>query len=458
MRKETKECCALANELRATGIKTDLTAIVSELKASIFTAQVADRMPKETQVFCVLASDPYLRPFDVKIDSTTYVSTLKKTIFAKNMNRLAHVDACSLTLVKMFKANMSGLTKKEVWKSKEIQNKMAYNSKDLEAPEDGKDESSMFCSVPGAYMEKDGSFFKVMNSMQKACYYLDSTLDNLCHVLVLVPQENNLSQLQGSVGTPSPQVGPSCMKLESKAIAHVDQIKWKEEMPVANNLRNEKMADVVVQLQKVHRSKFARAVTGDGKAWEIPVADKVPGTGKSFFAVNYIKKSRESWDVTKRDSFQQTLCSCHTVRVKFSSEQLTESSFESVMLKYLKKSLKSMFVTPPPMLANDYKTVERFFKDLTEVAGPVFIVLEGIENGFKGDDIKTRDRFLLFCRNILGNWLELPKVFFVVLGHASIIKYIGWQPIHTPLRASGINFKRLYPCEVDSGKRGRSQL
>ncbi|KAJ3222324.1 hypothetical protein HDU78_011801 [Chytriomyces hyalinus] len=243
------------------------------------------------------------------------------------------------------------------------------------------------------------------------------------------------------------------MKLESKAMAPVDQIKWKEERPVANDFRNEqvesKTIDVVKQLQKVHRSKFVRAVTGDGKAWEIPVADNVSGMRKAYFASHYIKKSRESWDVTKRDLFQQTLCSCHTVRVKFSSDQLTESSFESVMLKYLKAALKPMFVTPPPMLANDYKTVERFFKDLTDVAGPVFIVLEGIENGFKGNDVKTRDEFLLFCKNILGIWLDIPNVFFVVLGHASIVKYLGWQPIGTPLRASNINFKRLYPCEVD---------
>ncbi|KAJ3383296.1 hypothetical protein HDU80_001286 [Chytriomyces hyalinus] len=55
MRKETKECCALANELRATDIKTDLTTIVSTLKAS---GQVSARMPKETQEVGREGSEP----------------------------------------------------------------------------------------------------------------------------------------------------------------------------------------------------------------------------------------------------------------------------------------------------------------------------------------------------------------------------------------------------------------
>ncbi|KAJ3233803.1 hypothetical protein HDU81_001984 [Chytriomyces hyalinus] len=63
------------------------------------------------------------------------------------------------------------------------------------------------------------------------------------------------------------------------------------------------------------------------------------------------------------------------------------------MLAYLKEALEPKFITPPSMLAKDYRTVFDFLKEFTKVAGPVFIVLEDIE-----------------------------KVFFVVLGDASFFK------------------------------------
>ncbi|KAJ3382700.1 hypothetical protein HDU80_001479, partial [Chytriomyces hyalinus] len=83
---------------------------------------------------------------------------------------------------------------------------------------------------------------------------------------------------------------------------------------------------------------------------------------------------------------EASLCRCHTACIKLSTtRKRTKDSFESFMSAYLKRALEPMFITPPSMLANDYKAVYDFLMDLTEATGPILIVLNGIENAFGGD-------------------------------------------------------------------------
>ncbi|KAJ3191534.1 hypothetical protein HDU82_003560, partial [Entophlyctis luteolus] len=183
-------------------------------------------------------------------------------------------------------------------------------------------------------------------------------------------------------------------------------VRWKDEEPTVYSLRDSKLyfvnrSDAVEQLQKIHRSKFIRATTGGGIEWIIPIADNVPGLGKSEFGRHYIRKFRESRpDETRRDAFERTLCDCHTVPIEFHRGALLEDSFEAVM----------------------------------SVAGPVFIVLDEIGKAFEReidplDDFQQRDQFLSFCDNILDKWLSLKNVFFVVLGRASFLNHVGLRPL-----------------------------
>ncbi|KAJ3215625.1 hypothetical protein HDU81_001364, partial [Chytriomyces hyalinus] len=147
------------------------------------------------------------------------------------------------------------------------------------------------------------------------------------------------------------------------------------------------------------------------------------------FAMNYIRKSRETLpDATSRDTFEQSLCSCHTIRIEFQTTTFSQGSFDSAMLKLLASALKPMFAIPPSMLARTYTRVFNFLEDFTKAAGPVFIVLDEIGNVFRGDDFLKQEQVLAFCNEIIGNWFSLPHVFFIVLGSASFVEHVAEQP------------------------------
>ncbi|KAI8831462.1 hypothetical protein BJ741DRAFT_580685 [Chytriomyces cf. hyalinus JEL632] len=135
----------------------------------------------------------------------------------------------------------------------------------------------------------------------------------------------------------------------------------------------------------------------------------------------------------------------HSRSIQTHSLQLSQRSFNSTMIKYLKAAQKPMFISPFLMLSNEYETVEDFLEDLTQVAGSVYIVLDGIESAFVGNDLKVRHQFLLFCKKILSHWFALPNVFFVVLGRTSVINNVGRQPADIPMRGIRFHFERLNP-------------
>ncbi|KAJ3209671.1 hypothetical protein HDU82_000356 [Entophlyctis luteolus] len=232
-------------------------------------------------------------------------------------------------------------------------------------------------------------------------------------------------------------------------------VRWKDEEPTVYSLRDWRLyfvnrSDAVEQLQNIHRAKFMRAATGAGKEWIIPIADNVLGLGKSEFGRHYIRKSRESWpDPTRRGAFERTLCDCHTVPIEFHKGALLEDSFDAVMIRYLRKALKAMFVARPAILSNPPRTVNAFLEDLTEICGPVFIVLDEIGKAFEReleplDDFQQRDQFLSFCEIILDKWLALDNVFFVVLGRASFLNYVGLRPLNVQnVKTSRYVFERL---------------
>ncbi|KAI9329884.1 hypothetical protein BDR26DRAFT_1011589 [Obelidium mucronatum] len=230
---------------------------------------------------------------------------------------------------------------------------------------------------------------------------------------------------------------------------------WRDETPPVYSLEDHQLyfvnrTDAILQLQKIHQAKFKRAFWGSGPEWIIPIADNVLGLGKSAFGRNYIRKSRETWpNVAERDDFQKTLCGCHTVAIEFGSGALLEDSFNAVMIKLLCDALIDMFDTPPAILSMPPKSARNLLKDLTDVCGPVFIVLDEIGKAFHQqidplDDMKQREMFLSFCEHILDSWLSLKNVFFVVLGRASFLNHVGLRPLDTQHhKVSRFIFERL---------------
>ncbi|KAJ3235743.1 hypothetical protein HDU77_000208 [Chytriomyces hyalinus] len=231
-------------------------------------------------------------------------------------------------------------------------------------------------------------------------------------------------------------------------------VRWKDEAPIIYSVNKKSLyfvnrTNALEQLQKIHESKFERAVSKAGTDWIIPIADNVVGLGKSDFGRHYIRKSREMWpNAATRDPFQQTLCDCHTVHIQFVEGALLQNSFDAVMIEMLCEALEDMFVVQPAVISNPPKTVHKFLKDLTKVAGPVFIVLDEIGKAFARtndplDDFQQRDQFLLFCQCILDKWLPLQNVFFVLHGRASFLSYAALRLTNACLTPSPHTFERL---------------
>ncbi|KAI8821904.1 hypothetical protein BJ741DRAFT_636976 [Chytriomyces cf. hyalinus JEL632] len=258
---------------------------------------------------------------------------------------------------------------------------------------------------------------------------------------------------QGSRGLSDSSLSIKDSSLQSIASDSIDvDVCWKDEAPIVYSLEKRSMdfvnrTDAVKQLHEIHQSKFYRAVSHVGKEWMIPIAENGFGLGTSEFGRHYIRKSRETWpDAATRDTFQQMLCNCHTIVIEFHNGALLEDTFNAVMIKLLCMALKDMFLIPPAILSTPPKIVHEFLKNLTEVAGPVFIVLDEIGKAFQNednsfDDSQQRDKFISFCDRILDSWFSLKKVFFVVVGHASFLDNVGRGP--TNMFHKRYEFKRL---------------
>ncbi|KAF1324741.1 hypothetical protein FI667_g9561, partial [Globisporangium splendens] len=182
------------------------------------------------------------------------------------------------------------------------------------------------------------------------------------------------------------------------------------------------------QLQDIHEHNYKRVIKFPG-GWVIPIVDTVRGSSQSYFAVHYIRICRETWShVQERSPFQRTLRECCTVHLEFGKGELLTNVLDGVVIRKLVAALCDQFKRPPSILSSPPSTVNEFVKDLTDQVGPLFIVLDDIGATFEGDEVKCEvkiDKFMEFCGEIVGRWLTIPKVFFLLLGHATFLSYVG---------------------------------
>ncbi|KAJ3383901.1 hypothetical protein HDU80_001110 [Chytriomyces hyalinus] len=142
-------------------------------------------MNEKLRFFCVLNDSDLRRPFSVGVNATNVtIDELKIAVQAACTPELDYWAAANLTL--------SGFSRRE-----KAERKLGYGQ-DLE---DGHDQASEFSDLPGNCLVKGGSFYKVMNSAEDVSSFFSPLLEKrVCHVLVLVPQERALSQLQAYLG------------------------------------------------------------------------------------------------------------------------------------------------------------------------------------------------------------------------------------------------------------------
>ncbi|KAI9327218.1 hypothetical protein BDR26DRAFT_940618 [Obelidium mucronatum] len=243
------------------------------------------------KLWCVLSKDNTLALCEVAIDPTASVSSLKKAIHAEWASRLLKdVNAADLTLVRVCKAVLGGMTKKELKQSKEALSLTSYGD-DPEDP-DVDDDVSVFNDAPGVCLKKDAFLFKVMNSMTKVSCFAGSLPDDLCHVLVLMPTS--------SVETVSPAFTfKNSISVPMTAEGLWD---WVHESP-ANSSENISGSEIVSQdninkdisvlfplagrkssLQHIascFSAVYANRHSTDRNTRPIPVCSGVPGLGKT---------------------------------------------------------------------------------------------------------------------------------------------------------------------------------
>jgi hypothetical protein len=205
----------------------------------------------------------------------------------------------------------------------------------------------------------------------------------------------------------------------------------------------------IAQLQDVHRSNYNRQKFHGGCNWRIPLCDNLFGMGKSEFSQQYINRCRSAaFMPIELVNFTESLCSAHTVPICFSKGELADPAvFEERSLVILQSTLIPLFEVAPRCLYKYYPTTRSFLAEHTREAGPVFIAVDEIGRAFDGDnkdDVAQQELFLTFCESVLQSWLELPNVYFLVLGQASILNYVGARrDVFSPQSASPYDFVRL---------------
>jgi hypothetical protein len=218
-------------------------------------------------------------------------------------------------------------------------------------------------------------------------------------------------------------------------------VTWIDQPKISPMIENYEMAFVnrenaLSQLQNIHMSNLQRALNEKGADWIIPICDNMCGLGKSEFAHHYVKKCNErmaqmpiSSKLMLASKFQKSMLKAHTVRVTFRNGAMqNEETFEKVLIQNLQKKLIPLFKVAPICLFMPYSQSDKFLSELISDVGPIFIALDEIGSAFKVpgmDDLERRDLFLKFCSEVLSNWLQIPDLYFLLLGRGSFLNYVG---------------------------------
>ncbi|KAJ3230987.1 hypothetical protein HDU81_004106 [Chytriomyces hyalinus] len=106
-------------------------------------------------------------------------------------NALAQVNAMDLTLVRIYKEEVLGLTLSELKSAPDILELESYGRN----PENQRETESLFSDCRGKHLSRSGLFFKVMNSLEDvSAYFQPPPASGLYHVLVVIRQQQSKTQ------------------------------------------------------------------------------------------------------------------------------------------------------------------------------------------------------------------------------------------------------------------------
>ena len=183
----------------------------------------------------------------------------------------------------------------------------------------------------------------------------------------------------------------------------------------------------VRQLLEIHESNFARAKSGVGGNWIIPLVDNSPRVGKSSFASHYLLKL-PTLSENSESECMETLSRAHIIHIILSPGQLTDcNNFEKALLEEFRGNLRANLVQYPKFLDRS-RTTKDLLTSLTSVAGPVLVVLDKIGRAFKRRDLDKIQRsniFVDFVNTVLMSWLLKKNVFLLLIGKGTFLNHVG---------------------------------
>lgn len=243
-------------------------------------------------------------------------------------------------------------------------------------------------------------------------------------------------------------------KLKRRAPVCWEQVPSKKSGYIIPELHYIKRTEAFETLKNAHEMNFDRTDKKKGNSWLFPLADNIPGFGKTAFAMNYIDAMKEACPEQNRNSFQKSICDSHTLCVEFSMEKYDEENPEEFVTSALKKELKQTLQGfENSSLANCCDSIT-LLTELIEEMGPLFVVLDEIGIPFQNKSPEKGQRmFWDFIEHTLSRWCRVRHLYFVIIGRSKFLQIVPLINYNSENSSCFIERLPLYPLTAEDIKK-----
>ncbi|EGZ22693.1 hypothetical protein PHYSODRAFT_330436 [Phytophthora sojae] len=214
---------------------------------------------------------------------------------------------------------------------------------------------------------------------------------------------------------------------------------WKTETMPSDTLLGGWMHCVMKQsavrdFEMVHSTNYeALQDAKQPRSFVIPISNNLPELGNTILGWNYIKWCREMWPVeSPRNPFPHELCACHTIFLSPPSPELLRGPVSApLVITSLVRAINNELEpdTKLDVTAASAMDLASLTKSLVKKLGPLFIVFDDIGRWFMNPPATTTELSLFhaFCRDVSQVWMEIPRVYFLVLGETGLLRNVHEQ-------------------------------
>ena len=262
----------------------------------------------------------------------------------------------------------------------------------------------------------------------------------------IASRERERDRLHAAVGKLENDIEKREQILEQERV----RLKWLPEVQKPPQIESGRMHfvnrdDAVESLLSIHiSSRLLRDNKFSGSLPKVAIIDDTLGMGKTTFGCEYISCCR-------REIHARTLAELlprhkdKIVRSKTLIVRLSDASLsiefrkgkdfaEKLIVKAISKSLDSMIksglMTGNIERLRNYEQSDSLLTAIMEETGyPLFVVLDEIQSAFNDDSFsclaERRREFFKFCGQVLGSWITVEDLFFLLVGRGDLFDHVG---------------------------------